>query len=64
MYIVYGGPIMKLLDKIALNRLLAIISSFILNLIKLFKPQDTDIIDKPKRKRPLKDLLKKVFHNE
>lgn len=55
---------MKLLDKIALNRLLAIISSFILNLIKIFQPHNIDTIDKPKRKRPLKDLLKRVFNNE
>lgn len=30
---------MKLLDKIALNRLLSIITSFIISLIKLFAPQ-------------------------
>lgn len=53
---------MKFLDKIALNRLIAIITNFILSLIKLL-PLDKkpDIVDKPKRKRPLKDLLDKVL---
>ncbi len=48
---------MKLLDKIALNRLLSIISNFILSLIKIFKP-DQDVVAPPK-KRPLRDLLDK-----
>ena len=49
---------MKLLDKIALNRLLSIISSFILSLIKIFKP-DQDVVAPPKKRRPLRDLLDK-----
>jgi hypothetical protein len=47
---------MKLLDKIALNSLVKTITSFILSLIKLFKP-NTDGISTPEKRRPLKDLL-------
>lgn len=32
---------MKFLDKIALNRLIAIITSFILQILKLFAPKDS-----------------------
>jgi hypothetical protein len=39
---------MKLLDKIALNRLVAIITNFILGLIKIFAPKSLDDIDVPK----------------
>jgi hypothetical protein len=46
---------MKLLDKIALNRLISIILGFIITIIKLFSPQikDTDIdtVEPKKRKR-------------
>lgn len=53
---------MKFLDKIALNRLIAIVSSFILSLIKLLSlHQQPTVVEKPKRKRPLKDLLDRVF---
>lgn len=43
---------MKLIDKIALNRLLSIISSFILSLVKIFANRP-DTQPKPKRKRIL-----------
>lgn len=56
---------MKFLDKIALNRLISIIADFILSIVKLLKPtqpHDTiDIVPKPKRKRPLKDLIDRVI---
>lgn len=40
---------MKLLDKIALNRLISIITSFILGVLKLIAPKTVDT-PKPKRK--------------
>lgn len=52
---------MKLLDRIAINSLVKTITSFILAVLKMFQPKD-NIIDSPKRKRPLKDLLDKVFN--
>lgn len=53
---------MRLIDRIALNRLIKIITNFILSLIKIFKPKDKEIINVPKpRKRPLRDLLDKLF---
>jgi hypothetical protein len=42
---------MKILDKIVLNRLISIISSFILGLVKLFAPKTIDNIEIPKPKR-------------
>lgn len=39
---------MKLLDKIVLNRLLSIISSFILGLIKILSPKSIEEIETPK----------------
>lgn len=51
---------MKLLDKIALNRLLKIVTNFILAILKIFAPKDK-VINKPERKRPLKDLLERIF---
>jgi hypothetical protein len=42
---------MKILDKIALNRLISIISNFILSLLKIFAPKSVDNIDIPKPKR-------------
>lgn len=52
---------MKLLDRIALNRLLKIITNFILGLLKIFKPANTDTIvpKPPSKKRPVVDKLKK-----
>ena len=53
---------MKFLDKIALNRLIKIITNFILSIIKIFKSEVIEIPEtKPKRKRPLKDLLDRIF---
>lgn len=49
---------MRFLDKIALNRLIAIITSFILSIIKMFSP-NTDVVAPPKKRRPLRDLLDK-----
>ncbi len=49
---------MKLLDKIALNSLIKTITNFILAILKMFKPGD---ITAPKPKRPLKDLLDRIF---
>jgi hypothetical protein len=42
---------MRVLDKIALNRLISIITNFILGLIKIFAPKSIDNIDLPKPKR-------------
>jgi hypothetical protein len=39
---------MRLIDKIALNRLLSIIASFILGVIKILVPKDADEVDTPK----------------
>lgn len=44
---------MKLLDKIALNRLLSIIASFILGVIKILAPKSVEEIDAPKPKRKI-----------
>lgn len=50
---------MKLLDKIALNRLLSIISSFILGIIKILSPKSVEEIDTPKPKRKILPWRKK-----
>ena len=42
---------MRLLDKIALNRLISIITNFVLALIKIFAPKAVDDIEVPKPKR-------------
>jgi hypothetical protein len=44
---------MKLLDKIALNRLLSILASFILGIIKILSPKSVEEIDTPKPKRKI-----------
>ena len=49
---------MRFLDKIALNRLIAIITSFILSIVKMFSP-NIDVVSPPKKRRPLRDLLDK-----
>lgn len=43
---------MRIIDKIALNRLISIIANFILGLLKIFAPTSVEDIDpvKPKRK--------------
>jgi hypothetical protein len=43
---------MKFLDKIALNRLIKIITDFILGVLKLIAPKIDKPIDIPKPKRP------------
>lgn len=52
---------MKLLDKIALQRLISLILSFILAILKLVVPKVTEDIDKPinERKKWLPRLRKK-----
>jgi hypothetical protein len=45
------GPKMRLLDQIALNRLISIITNFILGLIKIFAPKSVEDIEIPKPKR-------------
>lgn len=44
---------MKFLDKIVLNRLLSIISSFILSVIKILSPKSVEEINTPKPKRKI-----------
>jgi hypothetical protein len=44
---------MKLLDKIALNRLLSIIASFILGVLKIIAPKSIEELDVPKPDKPL-----------
>lgn len=53
---------MRLIDKIALNRLISIISSLIISLAKIFEKHIPDTINpvsptKPKRPRPLKRII-------
>jgi hypothetical protein len=50
---------MKLLDKIVLNRLLSIIASFILGIIKILSPKSVEEIDTPKPKRKIIPWRKK-----
>ncbi len=46
---------MKILDQIALNRLISIITNFVLGILKIFAPKCIDNIDpniiKPKKKK-------------
>lgn len=42
---------MRIIDKITLNRLISIITNFILGLIKIFAPKAADDIEVPKPKR-------------
>ena len=39
---------MRIIDKIVLNRLLSIISSFILGIIKILSPKSVEEVDTPK----------------
>ena len=55
---------MKLLDRIALNSLIKTITNFILAIIKIFAPASVSDDIKPKRKRPLRDLLDRIIKNE
>jgi hypothetical protein len=43
---------MKFLDKVALNRLINIITNFILGVLKIIAPKSIDDIEIPKPKRP------------
>ena len=52
---------MKILDKFMLNRLLAIISSFIIAIIKIINSNIKPIDDTQKKKRPLRDKLRKII---
>lgn len=54
---------MKFLDKIALNRLISIITNFIVAILKIFQP-NTPNIDVPKPKRPIVDKLKKWINKK
>jgi hypothetical protein len=42
---------MRIIDKIALNRLISIITNFILGLLKIFAPKSVDDIELPKPER-------------
>jgi len=42
---------MKLLDKIALNRLISIVASFILGVLKILAPHSVEEVDNPKPKK-------------
>lgn len=44
---------MKILDKIALNRLISIIASFILGVLKIIAPKSVEEIDVPKPDRKI-----------
>jgi len=48
---------MRLIDKIALNRLIKIITDFVLAICKMFSP--TVNVEKPEKKRPLLDKLRR-----
>lgn len=54
---------MKFLDKVALNRLIAIITSFILSIIKIFNKQE---IEPPilKPRRPIIEKIRNIFKDE
>lgn len=58
---------MKLIDKIALNRLIQTILSFIISVMKIFAPSqkgDKPLVPHPpKRKRPIIDWLKRKKDN-
>ena len=55
---------MKFLDKIALNRLISIITNFILALIKVFNPKKE--IEPPilKPRRPIIEKIRNIFKDE
>ena len=60
---------MKLLDKIALNRLISIITNFILAVLKIFAPKDTTIPNLDKKPRfpwinKQINKVKKAINNE
>jgi hypothetical protein len=55
---------MNILDKIALNRLISIVTNFILGLIKIFSPKSLDDIDIPKPAKPRKKIIPWRNNNE
>ena len=62
--ITYKGIAMKFLDKIAMNRLIKIISDFLLKIVELFQPkQDTKVDVKPDR-TPILPWRRKKKTNE
>jgi hypothetical protein len=50
---------MRVLDKIVLNRLLSIVASFILGVLKIISPKSVEEIDKPETKK--KRLLRRII---
>lgn len=48
---------MKILDQIMLNRLISIVTNFILGLIKIFSPKSLEDIDVPKPPKPRKKII-------
>lgn len=50
---------MKIIDQIVLNRLLSIIASFILGVLKIISPKSVEEIDKPEIKK--KRLLRRII---
>lgn len=50
---------MKLLDRIALNSLIKTITSFILAVLKIFAPTKIEEVEKPQRKRPVIDTIRR-----
>ena len=50
---------MKFLDKIALNRLISIIASFILGVLKIIAPKSVEEVDVPKPRRKIFPWRKK-----
>lgn len=57
---------MRLLDKIALNRLIKIITDFILGLLKIFAPKDGNVLplEPVKKKKPILDAIRRVIKHE
>ena len=52
---------MKIIDKIALNRLIAILTNFILSIIKIFSPKNIDgVVPIKPDKRPFPWLRKQI----
>lgn len=50
---------MRIIDKVVLNRLLSIISSFILGVIKILSPKSVEEIDQPKPDKKWKPRWRK-----
>lgn len=50
---------MRLLDKIALQRLISLLLGFILAVLKLFAPQAVEDIETPEKKKPWRPFKRK-----